>query len=68
MRLKQLIEDILRNRSCDYTIRRIAKETGLAESTIKRIKSGQIKEPRHKTAILLLSLYFTIQQRKNKLS
>lgn len=65
MMLKKLVEEIIKDN--DYTVSRIARETGLAKGVIKRIKSGETIEPQYKTALKLLNLYFYLQYKSSKL-
>jgi hypothetical protein len=64
MTLKSLIEEIIKDN--DYTVSRIAKETGIAKGALMRIKSGKTIEPRYNTALKLLTLYFTLQYKGDK--
>jgi hypothetical protein len=63
--LHQILEDIIKNYR--YTIKRIAKHTGLSEKTIRLIKSKKINHPRNQTTLKLLNLYFALQYRKTLL-
>lgn len=59
--LSRLVNDILQNNAHHYTVARIAKKCGLAQSTVKKIQSGTTKQPHYNTALSLFSLYFSIQ-------
>lgn len=61
--LCQIIEEIINYHG--YTIKRIAKETGLSVKTIQLIKAGKIVKTRSKTTHKLFSLYFALQYRKS---
>jgi hypothetical protein len=63
--LHQIVEDIIKNHG--HTIKCIAKETGLSEKTIRLIYSKKISNPRSKTTLRLLNLYFALQYRKSLL-
>ena len=61
--LCQIIEEIINYHG--YTIKRIARETGLSVKTIQLIKAGKNVKTRSKTTHKLFSLYFTLQYRKS---
>jgi len=63
--LHQIVEDILNKHG--YSIKCIAKETGLSEKTIRLIKAKKIYHPRGQTTLKLLNLYFALQHRKSLL-
>ena len=61
MHIQSLIEEILKN---NYSVKQIAKETGLSTSTIRQIESGKTKEPHSETAIRIISLYFALKHKQ----
>lgn len=61
--LQQIAKDIIKNHG--YTIKRIAKETGLSEKTIRLINAKKVNNPRSQTTLKLLNLYFSLQHRKS---
>jgi len=63
--LHQIIEDIIKNHG--QTIKRISKETGLSEKTIRLITAKKTNNPRSQTTLKLLNLYFSLQYRKSLL-